>query len=908
MKLNTLWPLTALFLALAGAAVAQQWGDIATISPTTNLSAGHICYTDGRDISCDSSAPLASGLGSADRLTSGSTVVYAISNTGYISLTTAGSTWGYFGSAASYLPTLSSTKVSSTNISATAISVAGEIQVSNSGASCTSSLKGAIRYSDASSTLQLCTGASWTTFNQTSGGTYGLIPPTNMPDIISCGTAFFYKNLYNSAGGVNSVRYADLVGNYGYYSADGNTKGAGTGFSSCSSTVWGNTPYYYLGGLPASAGGADGQIQYNSGNVLTGSAALAFISSTNTVSITGKVSATNISATALTVNGVAITGAGASSMATLTDVSETGVATGMLLRYNGTKWESVGASTALSTTTMTPNFPDAIYCSLGGTPVLLYQDQTSGGTVSYQIISGAGAYYVRYSSSTGAYSTSGNMGTSDCVTNAWSISQLYTQGKAFNFIGTSSSNGTSTALGDQIVSGSLVAVANSATSYISLTTAGSTWGYLSSLASYLPNLSSNKVSATNISATALTVNGVAITGSGGGGSTGSCTPLSYTTGDRRSSIVATADGSLLYAGYNDPNKLLDGSNSNDTFFPTASATGHYLRFQFTAATVVTEAQWVQSGAFTHGTWQWQGSNDGSTWTNIGATFTLGGSTTQTITTLNGNTTAYIYYQMVGTGGSTSGSPYLYETNFKQCSVGATTPGGATTNLQYNNAGGFAGDSALTWASNTAVLGVSGTTSATNVYAKNISTTNLVVGGITVTGGGSSGDRISTSNVASGSNLGMVVASAGTVSFTLGGTAGAAYLHPTLGFVGPGVSTTGVISGTGIFASGNMTATAYLHSSDERLKTNITTFPNAMGLLKQLRGVHFNWKSSGLPSNGVIAQEVQKILPEAVSGGGSTTMVVDYDQLIAPLIEAVKEQQQQIDDLRTQLKELRNQGH
>ncbi|BCH05738.1 hypothetical protein MesoLj131b_77370 (plasmid) [Mesorhizobium sp. 131-2-5] len=65
------------------------------------------------------------------------------------------------------------------------------------------------------------------------------------------------------------------------------------------------------------------------------------------------------------------------------------------------------------------------------------------------------------------------------------------------------------------------------------------------------------------------------------------------------------------------------------------------------------------------------------------------------------------------------------------------------------------------------------------------------------------DRISTSGVASGANLGMVVASQGTVSFTLGGTAGAAYLHPTLGLVAPGVSTTGPISATGLYVSGSV---------------------------------------------------------------------------------------------------------
>lgn len=47
-----------LLLALTGTAHAQMWVDQATISPTTTLSPGHLCYTDGRDIACDATAPL----------------------------------------------------------------------------------------------------------------------------------------------------------------------------------------------------------------------------------------------------------------------------------------------------------------------------------------------------------------------------------------------------------------------------------------------------------------------------------------------------------------------------------------------------------------------------------------------------------------------------------------------------------------------------------------------------------------------------------------------------------------------------------------------------------------------------------------------------------------------------------
>lgn len=88
---------------------------------------------------------------------------------------------------------------------------------------------------------------------------------------------------------------------------------------------------------------------------------------------------------------------------------------------------------------------------------------------------------------------------------------------------------------------------------------------------------------------------------------------------------------------------------------------------------------------------------------------------------------------------------------------------------------------------------------------NVSANRFIGDGSALTGLTSApNDRISTSSVASGANLGMVVADQGTISFTLGGTTGAAYLHPTLGFVGPGVSASSYIStSSGGYFGGNV---------------------------------------------------------------------------------------------------------
>ena len=99
-------------------------------------------------------------------------------------------------------------------------------------------------------------------------------------------------------------------------------------------------------------------------------------------------------------------------------------------------------------------------------------------------------------------------------------------------------------------------------------------------------------------------------------------------------------------------------------------------------------------------------------------------------------------------------------------------------------------------------------------------------------------------------------------------------------------------------SGNLTmagnVTAY---SDERLKSNIQTIENAVDTVKALRGVTF--EKDGKASLGVIAQEVQKVLPELVHEGNEYLSVA-YANMVGVLIEAIKEQQAQIDELKAKV--------
>ena len=97
------------------------------------------------------------------------------------------------------------------------------------------------------------------------------------------------------------------------------------------------------------------------------------------------------------------------------------------------------------------------------------------------------------------------------------------------------------------------------------------------------------------------------------------------------------------------------------------------------------------------------------------------------------------------------------------------------------------------------------------------------------------------------------------------------------------------------------------TSDRRLKENITPIANALEKVRSLTGVEFDWKEETKSVHGyeghdvgVIAQDVQAVLPEAVRTNDSGYLSVRYEKMIALLVEAMKEQQAQIDELKAQI--------
>lgn len=107
-------------------------------------------------------------------------------------------------------------------------------------------------------------------------------------------------------------------------------------------------------------------------------------------------------------------------------------------------------------------------------------------------------------------------------------------------------------------------------------------------------------------------------------------------------------------------------------------------------------------------------------------------------------------------------------------------------------------------------------------------------------------------------------------------------------------------GTNLVCGGTVTA-----SSDESLKDNISPIENALGKVIDLRGVEFDYKETGEHSIGLIAQEVEKVLPDLVHENEEGIKSVAYQNIVAVLIEAVKEQQIQIELLKYEINSLKS---
>jgi len=135
----------------------------------------------------------------------------------------------------------------------------------------------------------------------------------------------------------------------------------------------------------------------------------------------------------------------------------------------------------------------------------------------------------------------------------------------------------------------------------------------------------------------------------------------------------------------------------------------------------------------------------------------------------------------------------------------------------------------------------------------------------------------------------------------------------IGAVGgaPEIGVTGDVNVSGTVTASVITGTTTCCSSDGRLKKDIEALSGCLSKVQRLQGVSYGWRSSEFPQRqfsdrrqvGLIAQDVEQVLPEGVQTDAEGYKALEYGKLTAVLIEAVKEQQAQIESLKAQVEQL-----
>lgn len=339
---------------------------------------------------------------------------------------------------------------------------------------------------------------------------------------------------------------------------------------------------------------------------------------------------------------------------------------------------------------------------------------------------------------------------------------------------------------------------------------------------------------------------------------------------------------------------------------------------------------------------------GATTRSSGAftTLTSNGATTLTANTASTSTTTGTLVVTGGVGvsgdvyastfygnfsGGISGGATITGGTINNASIGATTrSSGAFTTLTANGATTLTANTASTSTTTgtlvvTGGVGVSGTVyaaafngsgaSLTSLSAGNISTGTLAVarggtGQTTYTDGqlligNSTGNTLTKATLTAGTGISITNGSGSITITNTGGTAIAddtttdATRYVVFSSTTSGAASTVNVSSTKLTynpSTGTLAATNLNSLSDRNRKTNIATIESATKIVGMLDGVSFNWIDSGKASYGVVAQELEKVLPELVEG--SEVKTVNYSGIIAFLINAVKELDARVKSLET----------
>ena len=161
------------------------------------------------------------------------------------------------------------------------------------------------------------------------------------------------------------------------------------------------------------------------------------------------------------------------------------------------------------------------------------------------------------------------------------------------------------------------------------------------------------------------------------------------------------------------------------------------------------------------------------------------------------------------------------------------------------------------------------------------------------------DDVSISYDGSANRIGLTLSNTATDFAIKNGSTAFAVFNRSNGRLGIGnEAPTEALDVTGnIKSSQTVSAVDFNTTSDATLKTDISTIENAIELVSSIRGVRFTWKERLTPSLGVIAQEVESVIPELVTDGDPKQ--VNYNGLIGVLVESVKELNTQVNDLKAE---------
>ena len=229
------------------------------------------------------------------------------------------------------------------------------------------------------------------------------------------------------------------------------------------------------------------------------------------------------------------------------------------------------------------------------------------------------------------------------------------------------------------------------------------------------------------------------------------------------------------------------------------------------------------------------------------------------------TTGYVSASnLTATAGGTFGGTLELASASIQSTTGAINFGNNSLSCGSGsiNAGTYNGNFALLGSTTIASASITDTTGAITFGSTDLDTT---------------GDVSATNVIATEVTLGTLVLESGSIADSSGA----------INFGSTSLSTTSEVSAATIVATGDVSGLSFTSTSDARLKENIRVLQDPLEKVRGLRGVSFDWIETKHADVGVLAQDVQQVLPELVRANDDGVLRVDYPKLAAVLIEAVK---------------------